>query len=66
MTYKQIETSREIRQWFKLISAMVGGAIYIDWRYPELKEKIADKVKTVFRKEQKWHTNNLKTWSITR
>ena len=53
MTYKQIETSREIRQWLKLISAMVGGAIYIDWRYPELKEKIATGVKSMFKKEKK-------------
>ena len=52
MTYKQIETSREIRQWLKLIVPVIGGAIYLDWQYPNLKHEIKDRIKSKFRKEK--------------
>lgn len=52
MTYKQIETSREIRQWIKTIVPIVGGIIYIDWKYPDLKNIVAEKFKSKFKKER--------------
>lgn len=52
MTYKQIETSREIRQWFKgIIIPAVAGILYLDYRYPELKTKIVECVKSKFKKK---------------
>ena len=50
MTYRQIETSREIRQWIKMIVPVIGGAIYLDWRYPDLKNRIVDVIKSKFQK----------------
>lgn len=45
-TWKQIETSREIRQWIKGIVLPVGaGALYLDFKYPDLKYKIKDSIK---------------------
>ena len=58
MTWKQIETSREIRQWFKTITPIVGGAIYLDWKYPELKNLIAEKIKSKFKKEKRNEKQN--------
>lgn len=54
MTYKQIETSREIRQWVKTLTPLIGGMIYIDWKYPYLKRELVEKFKSKFkRKEEK-------------
>lgn len=54
MTNRQIETSREIRQWFKgIIIPAVAGVLYLDYRYPELKNKIVEGVKSKFKKEEK-------------
>lgn len=55
MTNRQIETSREIRQWFKgIIIPAVAGMLYLDYRYPELKNKVVEGVKSKFkRKEEK-------------
>ncbi len=39
MTYKQIETSREIRQWIGLATSAVLAATTLDKAYPELKIK---------------------------
>ena len=51
MTYKQIETSREIRQWIKMLVPVVGGALYLDWRYPDLKSNVMEVIKSKFRKD---------------
>ena len=53
MTNRQLETSREIRQWVKTIATIAGGAIYVDWRYPELKERAANWFKSKFEKGEK-------------
>lgn len=52
MTYKQIETSREIRMWVKTVVPLIGGAIYLDWKYPELKDIIAERIKSKFKKKE--------------
>lgn len=39
MTYKQIETSREIRQWIGLATSAVLAATALDKTYPDLKIK---------------------------
>lgn len=53
MTNRQIETSREIRQWFKgIIIPGVAGILYLDYRYPDLKHKIVDGVKSKFKKKE--------------
>lgn len=49
MTYKQIETSREIRQWIGLTVAAITAAIAVDRSNPELRPAIknfAQKQKT--------------------
>lgn len=45
MTYRQIETSREIRQWLKGIIGFVGVVLYLDYQYPDLKYKLINKFK---------------------
>lgn len=40
MTYKQIETSREIRQWAKVIIPSIFGLLYLNAQYPEWKGQI--------------------------
>lgn len=40
MTYKQIETSREIRQWIGLTASTVMAIAAIDKTYPELRFKL--------------------------
>ena len=53
MTYKQIETSKEVRQWFKgVIIPITFGVLYLDYRYPDLKHKIVDGVKSKFKKKE--------------
>lgn len=37
MTYKQIETSREIRQWIKLAVSSVTAALAVDKMHPEFR-----------------------------
>lgn len=39
MTYKQIETSREIRQWIGLGASAIIAITAVDKSYPELKVK---------------------------
>ncbi len=39
MTYKQIETSREIRQWIGLATSAVLAVTALDKAYPDLKIK---------------------------
>ncbi len=39
MTYKQIETSREIRQWIGLATSAVLAATALGKTYPDLKIK---------------------------
>ena len=39
MTYKQIETSREIRQWIGLAASAVLAATAFDKAYPDVKIK---------------------------
>ena len=58
MTYRQIETSREIRQWIRLITPLIGGAIYMDWKYPDLKYKVADRFKSMFKRREKTNEEN--------
>lgn len=53
MTYKQIETSREIRQWIKTLTPIVGGIIYIDWKYPDLRRNLWEGFKSKFRRKEK-------------
>lgn len=45
MTYRQIETSREIRQWLKVVIGAVGVVLYLDYQYPDLKFRIINKFK---------------------
>lgn len=59
MTYKQIETSREIRQWIGVATSAVLAAAALDKTYPELRMKakrivkdIKHKVKNVFKEER--------------
>lgn len=52
MTYKQIETSREIRQWIKALTPIIGGIIYIDWKYPYLKNELVERFKSKFRRRK--------------
>ena len=52
MTYKQIETSREIRQWIKTLTPIVGGIIYIDWKYPDLKNELVERFKSKFKRRK--------------
>lgn len=40
MTYKQIETSREIRQWIGLAMASATAAVGLAQTYPELGAKL--------------------------
>lgn len=53
MTYRQIETSREIRQWFKgIIIPAAAGLLYLDYKYPDLKNKVVEGVKSKFKKKE--------------
>ena len=59
MTYKQIETSREIRQWIGVATSAVLAAAALDKTYPELRTKakkivkdVKHKVKNVFNEER--------------
>lgn len=59
MTYKQIETSREIRQWIGVATSAVLAAAALDKTYPELRIKakkimkdVKHKVKNVFKEER--------------
>lgn len=47
MTYKQIETSREIRQWIGVATSAVLTAAALDKTYPELRAKLVKTVKGV-------------------
>jgi hypothetical protein len=40
MTYKQIETSREIRQWIGLAMASAAAVVGLAQTYPELNVKL--------------------------
>lgn len=54
LTWKQIETSREIRQWVKgVIFPVVLGGLYLDYRYPNLKHDVAEKFKNFTKKFKK-------------
>lgn len=54
MTWKQIQTSREIRQWIKgIIVPTILGGIYLDYNYPDLKYRIVNGVKSKFRRKEK-------------
>ena len=59
MTYKQIETSREIRQWIGVAMSAVLAAGALDKTYPELRTKanriakdVKHKIKNVFKEER--------------
>lgn len=59
MTYKQIETSREIRQWIGLATSAVLAATALDKTYPDLKIKaktfgknMKNRAEKLFRKER--------------
>ena len=59
MTYKQIETSREIRQWIGLATSAVLAATALDKAYPDLKIKattfgknLKNRAEKLFRKER--------------
>lgn len=59
MTYKQIETSREIRQWIGVATSAVLAAAALDKTYPELRTKakrivkdVKHKIKNVFKEER--------------
>ena len=59
MTYKQIETSREIRQWIGVATSAVFAAAALDKTCPELRTKakrivkdVKHKIKNVFKEER--------------
>ena len=59
MTYKQIETSREIRQWIGVVMSAVLAAGALDKNYPELRPKakrivkdVKHKIKNMFKEER--------------
>lgn len=59
MTYKQIETSREIRQWIGLAASAALAATAFDKAYPDLKIKakifwknLKNRTEKLFRKER--------------
>ena len=59
MTYKQIETSREIRQWIGVAMSAVLAASALDKTYPELRAKakrivkdVKHKIKNMFKEER--------------
>lgn len=59
MTYKQIETSREIRQWIGLAASAVLTATALDKAYPDAKIKVKrfgdnlkNKAVNLFKKER--------------
>ena len=59
MTYKQIETSREIRQWIGVATSAVLASAALDKTYPELRAKakriakdVKHKIKNVFKEER--------------
>ena len=59
MTYKQIETSREIRQWIGLAASAVLAATAFDKAYPDVKIKakrfvnnLKNKAVNLFKKER--------------
>ena len=59
MTYKQIETSREIRQWIGLAASSVLAATAFDKAYPDVKIKakgfgnnLKNKAVNLFKKER--------------
>lgn len=54
MGYKNIERSREIRQWVKMGLTMLGGALYLDNRYPDLKYNLRDSLKKQFKDFKKF------------
>ena len=42
-TTQKIEASREVRMWIThVILPVIGGALYLDYRYPELKKNVKD------------------------
>lgn len=54
MTWKQIQTSREIRQWMKgVIVPTILGTIYLDYNYPDLKYRVINGIKSKFRRKEK-------------
>ena len=59
MTYKQIETSREIRQWIGVAMSAVLAASALDKTYPELRAKakrivkdLKHNIKNMFKEER--------------
>ena len=59
MTYKQIETSREIRQWIGVAMSAVLAASALDKTNPELRTKakrivkdVKHKIKNMFKEER--------------
>lgn len=58
MTYKQIETSREIRQWIGLAVSSVTAVIAVDKMHPEFRaacgnfaQRQKNKITKLFKKE---------------
>lgn len=58
MTYKQIETSREIRQWIGLAVSGVTAVLAVDRMHPELRaacwqftQRQKNKITKLFKKE---------------
>ena len=53
-TSQKIEISREIRMWVtRVIIPAIGGALYLDYKYPQLKTNIRDHICNKFKKEEK-------------
>ena len=51
-TNQKIEASREIRQWIKgVIVPTVVAALYLDYRYPNLKRDAVNYISSKFQKE---------------
>lgn len=45
-TTQKIEASREIRMWIThVILPVIGGALYLDYKYPDLKSDLIKKFK---------------------
>ena len=45
-TTQKIEASREIRMWIThVILPVIGGALYLDYKYPDLKGDLIKKFK---------------------
>ena len=43
MTQRQIDTSREIRQWTQLAIGIAGTAVTVDIFYPQLRQRLVKK-----------------------